>query len=111
MAHDTRLFLGCLFVGPGLETCSETHALCLTRVGRRIARAVLESIEASSTTIVRVAARDERRARELLRRYDDKDFSLTDCTSFAVMERLRIPQAFTFDCNFAQYGFPPLSLP
>ena len=52
-----------------------------------------------------MAQRDERRAREIVFGYADKDFSLTDATSFAVMERLRIPQAFTLDRNFAQFGW------
>lgn len=33
-----------------------------------------------------------------------KEFSFTDCTTFAVMERLKIPAAFTFDEHFRQYG-------
>jgi predicted nucleic acid-binding protein len=65
---------------------------------------VLNDIDGSHTTTVRIAARDERRAREVLRQYDDKDFSLTDATSFAVIERLRLDAAFSFDRNFAQYG-------
>ena len=38
----------------------------------------------------------------------NKQKYLTDATSFVVMERLRISSAFTFDRNFAQYGFTPL---
>ena len=85
---------------------AETHALLLTRVDRRTAARVLAEIDHSTTTIVRASARDERRARQIIARYDDKDFSLTDATSFAVMERLRIGWAFTFDSDFAQYGIP-----
>jgi predicted nucleic acid-binding protein len=45
-----------------------------------------------------------RRRRErtgLLRQYAEKDFSLTDATSFTVMERLELEQAFSFDSDFA----------
>jgi len=38
-------------------------------------------------------------------KYTDKDFSFTDCTSFIVMELLKIKQAFSFDRHFNQYGF------
>ena len=90
---------------------AELHALLLMRVNRRLAAQVLTAVDGSAlTTIVRVAARDERRAREIIFGYMDKDFSLTDATSFAVMERLHIPQAFTLDRNFAQFGWPMLDL-
>jgi len=49
------------------------------------------------------------KARTLLRKYADKDFSLTDATSFLVMDRLSIVEAFTFDSAFAQYGTKVLS--
>ena len=39
-----------------------------------------------------------------LARYRDKDFTLTDATCFAIMERLGIGAAFTFDDDFRQYG-------
>jgi predicted nucleic acid-binding protein len=85
---------------------AETHALMLARRGRVAALRVLRQIDESSVTVVRVTAADERHAREIIVRYDDKDFSLTDATSFAVMERLGIRAAFSFDRGFAQYGFP-----
>lgn len=85
---------------------AELHALLLTRVNRQVAARVLAEVDASElTTIVRVSAYDERRARAIIFEYTDKDFSLTDATSFAVMERLRIRQAFTLDRNFSQFGW------
>ena len=38
----------------------------------------------------------------------DKNWSLTDCLSFCVMEELGITQALTGDRPFAQAGFVPL---
>jgi len=51
-----------------------------------------------------VHSRDEERAKEIIRRYTDKSFSYTDATSFAVMERLGLREAFGFDPHFQQYG-------
>ena len=86
----------------------ETHALILTKIGRHVARRFLEDLLQSATIVVRVAARDEQRAFVLIGQYDDKNFSFTDALSFAVMERLRISTAFTFDRNFTQYGLAVL---
>ena len=80
---------------------AETHALLLTRLSRAVAARFLTEIDRSPTTIVRVTEEDEQRARAIIAQYQDKDFSLTDAASFAVMERLGISHAFTFDRNFA----------
>jgi predicted nucleic acid-binding protein len=90
---------------------AETHALLLNRLNREIALRVLEGIDQSSTSIVRVRAADEQLAREILRQYRDKDFSLTDATSFVVMERLRLRTAFALDRHFAQNGLTVLRAP
>lgn len=61
-----------------------------------------------STNLVRVETITEidwDRGWKLLEKYDDKNFSFTDCTSFALMERLKIKTAFSFDVHFTQYGF------
>jgi len=42
---------------------------------------------------------------DLFVRYDDKHFSFTDCTSFAIMKQLGLTNAFAFDHNFEQAGF------
>ena len=45
------------------------------------------------------------RARLLFFRYRDKDFSLTDCSSFVLMHELKIRSALTLDHHFRQMGF------
>ena len=84
---------------------AESHVLALARRNRRVALALLQEILRTASTIVRVSARDEARALAIIMKHDDKNYSYTDATSFAVMERLHIQQAFTFDRNFFQYGF------
>lgn len=88
---------------------AETHALVLSRVGRNIALRMLDLVDQSSE-VVRSDPEDELQARQILDRYDDKDFSYTDAVSFAMMERLRISSAFTFDRHFVQYGFRAIRL-
>ena len=38
-------------------------------------------------------------------KYRDHAFSFTDCTSFAVMEKYKVKEAFTLDSDFAKVGF------
>ena len=80
----------------------ESYALLLSRLGRGIA---WRWLEANRWPVERVREDDESRAREMLRRYDDKDFSYVDATSFAVMERLKLKTALAFDEHFVQFGF------
>jgi len=47
-------------------------------------------------------------ALKLLGERQDKRWSLTDCTSFVIMDQLRVKQAFAFDENFRQAGFTRL---
>jgi predicted nucleic acid-binding protein len=87
----------------------ELHGLLLNRIGRQVAFDALVELRASQT-VVRVRERDEVRAEAILAQYDDKDFSLTDALSFAVMERLGIGTAFTLDRHFAQFGWAIIPL-
>ncbi len=87
---------------------AETHALLLNRLSHNVATKFLQDMEQSATTILWVTPADAQRATELIYQYDDKNFSLTDATSFAIMERLGLRQAFAFDRHFTQYGFEVL---
>lgn len=56
-------------------------------------------------TIVQADARVQHLAWEWFKRYSDKGFSFTDCTSFVVMKAMGIEEAFAFDRHFVQAGF------
>ncbi|NEO51275.1 MAG: PIN domain-containing protein, partial [Moorea sp. SIO4A3] len=42
---------------------------------------------------------------DYFQKYQDKSYSLTDCLSFVVMNKLKINVALTFDQHFVQAGF------
>ena len=48
---------------------------------------------------------DELSALELFGKYSDQSVSFTDCVSFAIMDKLDIKTAFTFDHHFRIAGF------
>ena len=54
--------------------------------------------------LVRVSPEDEMVAWEIFTRHPDKGYSYTDCTSFALMQRLRLDAAFAYDAHFEQFG-------
>lgn len=45
---------------------------------------------------------------EFFEQHSDKTFSLTDCISFVLMNKLEIAKALTFDKHFTQAGFVKL---
>lgn len=80
---------------------AETHALLLRKLGRTTAR---EWLLRGGMPVVRTLPAEEQRAKEILARHSDKDWSLCDAISFAVLEARQIPTAFAFDRRFRQYG-------
>jgi hypothetical protein len=56
------------------------------------------------TSLERVGATDVAAAWDAFCKFDDKDWSFTDCTSRVVMERLGVSEAFAFDRHFDQFG-------
>jgi len=84
----------------------ETITLLRSRLGWNIAKDFGQRLKDSSfVTLLAVKDEDEERAWTIFLKYKDKDFSYTDCTSFAVMERLKIDTAFSFDSHFQSMKF------
>lgn len=88
---------------------AEAHALLLRKLGRAIARQWLLT---GSLPVLHVLPQEEERAKAILVTHADKDWSLCDAISFAVLEARGARMAFTFDRHFRQYGrFEVLGLP
>ena len=84
---------------------AETLNLVKKRFGAKAAIGLGELLmESQVITLVRVTESLEKKAWEIFKKYEDKGFSFTDCTSFAVMEEEQIPLAFAFDRHFLQFG-------
>lgn len=84
----------------------EAVTLIMNRLGWSVAAAFGEGLKKSSfATIAVVTDGDEEKAWEIFLKYKDAGFSYTDCTSFAVMRRLKIDTAFAFDEHFKILGF------
>ena len=80
---------------------AETYELMRRTIRYTVAIAWLKSLRIN---LVFQTEADHERVRDLLARYQDKDFSYTDASSFVLMERLAVLTAFTFDAHFRQYG-------
>ena len=61
----------------------ETHALLLRKLGRMLAR---EWLLTGGLPAIRALPEEEDRAREIVARHSDKDWSLCDAISFAVLD-------------------------
>jgi predicted nucleic acid-binding protein len=80
---------------------AETHALLLRKLGRAIAR---EFLLAGGLPVVAASPDEERSARAIIAKYADRDWTLCDAISFALLDARRVRRAFTFDRHFQQYG-------
>lgn len=84
----------------------ETMTLIRTQLGHTAATSFGEGINSSKlVNILWIMPEINSDAWHIFKKYNDKDFSYTDCTSFAIMEREEIESVFAYDRHFAQYGF------
>jgi predicted nucleic acid-binding protein len=100
-----------LFVS--LPTIYESHRRFLFDLGYPTAIAFLQEVFDGSVNIVRTVDQDETEARTLLGRYAALGLTLTDAANMAVMTRLGIAAAFSFDADYLAAGFiriPPFHL-
>lgn len=83
----------------------ETFTIIRFRMSHKAAILFGDSIFNSNIVkIESIASENMFQAWEMFKKYKDKDFSFTDCTSFCLMKKRKIRKAFSFDKHFKQIG-------
>ena len=89
----------------------ETYTIIRLRAGHRVAVEFGEELRVSRLIRIEyVTAALTESAWALFKRFADKDFSFTDCTSFVMMRELGLREALAFDGHFPQAGFVEVRL-
>ena len=85
----------------------ETYTLFRSHLGKEKALIFRDKLAASpkSIKIINIQQKDETEAWEYFEKLPGRGVSFTDCTSFAIMKRLKLEVAFTFDRDFLTAGF------
>lgn len=85
---------------------AETYNLILNEMGYQFACRFIE-ISRISPKILKIYSDNilEEEAENILKKYDDQDFSYADAVSFAIMKKKEIKKAFSFDKHFWTAGF------
>lgn len=65
----------------------------------------MKNFDRAGFKVLQVSEAIERTAKAIFMKYDDKDFSFVDCTSFALIDHHELDHAFAFDIHFRQYRF------
>ncbi|HEY7940619.1 MAG TPA: PIN domain-containing protein [Candidatus Limnocylindrales bacterium] len=85
----------------------ESWLLIRHRLGRTAAERFWAAIRGGAAALEPVGAADLEVAWSIGQAFPDQDLSIVDRTSFAVMERLGVWRAASFDADFAVYRFGP----
>lgn len=67
---------------------------------------IVESIKSSTNIIIIwITKKVEENSWNYFKKYQDKEYSFTDCSSFVIMNLLGIKKAFSYDNHFSQAGY------
>lgn len=111
--HDEAVELLGLYAKTPLATTNhvvgETWTFLRRRERHEVAMRFLDRVRATDRVQISFVGPElEREAWDWLRRHDERTCSFVDATSFAVMRRLAIHEALSFDGDFAAAGFVAL---
>ena len=84
---------------------AEAWTLIASHLGRPAAVRFWETLRDARIPVLPLEATDIEAAWHIAQGFPDQDFSFTDCTSFALMERLGVTEAFAFDRHFLVYRY------
>jgi len=94
---------GTKFIATNFVIC-ETMNYLRAKISHKVSVIFRENLKKSGFfEIINITPLLENTAFAIFKQYADKDFSFTDCTSFAVMKSLKVSRAFAFDKHFGQY--------
>ncbi len=83
------------------------EAVTLTRFAHSHRKAVELADATLASKFMRIVYCDENlfsEGMQIFKQHHDKEWSLTDCVSFATMRKYGLRTAFTFDAHFKQFG-------
>lgn len=86
-----------------LPVLCEIHAH-FSRARRQRELVLTDLCDNPVVAVENISLNDQNTAVELLLTHRDKNYSLCDALSFAVMRRLHLKRALTFDDHFRQFG-------
>lgn len=84
---------------------AETWTLLNSHLGRFPAITFWETLRETRTPILTIDQVDLEASWRITQAFPDQTFSFVDCTTFVLMERLGINEAFTFDTHFLTYRY------
>jgi uncharacterized protein len=94
---------GAKFITTNFVIC-ETMNYLRAKISHDVSVVFWENLKKSGIfEIVNITPAMENTAFSIFKQYADKNFSFTDCTSFAAMKALKLSKAFAFDKHFGQY--------
>ena len=86
---------------------AESFTLLAAHLGRASAIRFWDGLRVARIPVLPAEPVDVESAWRIAQGFPDQDFSVADCVSFAMMERLGVHEAFAFDAHFLVYRFGP----
>ncbi|OIN78772.1 PIN domain-containing protein [Mycobacterium malmoense] len=96
------------FVVTSNHVLGETWTLLNRRCGHRVAVTAAAIRYSGHVRVEHITAELEEEAWEWLARHDERDYSFVDATSFALMRKKKLRDAYAFDEDFSAAGFVEL---